>query len=312
MTRKVTISSVQLPNFREGTTNAEKRESNIRTAEEMLLEAGQRGSDIACLGEMFNILGCEVGKENLRQEVDPKVPGDVVERLGRLARRYRMYVIAPIYGLVNGVPRNIAQLIGRDGGYLGGYCKVHPTDGELKKGIVAGDDWPVWELDFGKIGMQICHDASFPESARCLMLNGAEVIFWPHVMGAWGDITWDAMLRLRAYDNGVWHVASCFGVEPNRAWRPGMMQGRSSIVAPDGIILADAGRYPGIATATVDLDRPRIAHSFTLQGEYDFRTDVLNNRRPDTYGPLVKPRKRVPPAAPPGPRPWLSDEELNG
>jgi predicted amidohydrolase len=311
MTRKVTISAVQLPNFRAGTTNREKRESNLRAAEEMLREAGERKSDIACLGEMFNVMGCRIGQEDLRQEIEPEVPGEVAERLGRIARRYRMYIIAPVYGLVNGIPRNIAQVIGREGAYLGGYCKVHPTDKELSLGIVAGDDWPVWELDFGRIGIQICHDASFPESARCLMLNGAEVIFWPHVMSGWGDITWDAMLRLRAYDNGVWHVASCYGIEFNRAWRPGMMQGRSSIVAPDGTILADAGRYPGIATATVDLDHRRIAHSFTLDGEYDFRTDVLNNRRPDTYGPLVRPWTRVPPAAPPGPRPWLEGGEGN-
>lgn len=304
MSREVTISAVQLPNYRTGETDIQKRESNIVTALEMLSQAGERGSDIACLGEVFSTLGINTTKENLLEKIET-VPGEVCERVGKIAKKYEMYIIAPVFGLVDGVPRNVAQVIDRNGRYIGGYFKVHPTDGELELGIVAGDDWPIFELDFGKIGIQICHDNSFPESARCLALNGAEIIFWPHVQSGWGDIIWDITLRSRAIDNCVFFVSACYGCEDNRAWRPGMMQGRSGIVDQDGLILAEAGRKKGIATTTVDLEKRRIAHSFTLGGEYDFWTDVLNNRRPDTYGPIVRPKKRVPPKMPEGPRPWL-------
>jgi predicted amidohydrolase len=304
MPRPVTISAVQLPNFRGGSTSAEKRRHNLRVAEEMLDEAGRRGSDIACLGEMFNSLGCEMRADNPDEWLDD-IPGELTERIGAVARRHRMHVIAAIMGRLEGVPRNAACLFGRDGRLFGGYCKVHPTESELALGIVAGDIWPVFELDFGRIGIQICHDNSFPESARCLALNGAEVIFWPHVQSGWGGEMWDITLKSRAIDNGVWHVAACFGCEENRAWRPGMMVGRSSITGPDGLIIADAGRKPGIATATVDLDQKRIAHSWSRGGESYFWQDVLRGRRPDAYDALTREHDRPETRYPEGPCPWL-------
>ena len=129
---------------------------------------------------------------------------------------------------------------------------------ERDLGIVPGESWPVFELDFGRIGVQICHDNSFPESARCLTLNGAEIIFWPHVMSGWGGEFMDILLRSPAIHNGIYHVPVCFGNQPGTAWRPGMLIGRSSIIGPDGTICADAGRYPGIAMAWIDLDAPRV------------------------------------------------------
>lgn len=306
MPREVTISAVQLPNFREGADNRARREANLRSAEALLEEAGRRGSDIACLGEVFTTLGLDFSREAVTDWLEA-VPGEVTERIGRVARRHGMYVIAPVHGRVEGVARNVACLLGRDGAYLGGYQKVHPTDGEIAQGIVPGDEWPVWELDFGRIGIQICHDNSFPEAARCLALNGAEVIFWPHVQSGWGGEMWDITLKSRAIDNGVWHVAACFGCEENRAWRPGMMVGRSSITGPDGLIIADAGRKPGIATARVDLDQKRIAHSWSRAGESYFWEDVLRNRRPDAYGPIAREEERPAIRVPAGPRPWLGD-----
>jgi beta-ureidopropionase len=302
--RPVTISAVQLPSYREGETDAEKRESNIAKACEMLEQAGRRGSDIACLGETFTVMGIQIDERNLREKLEP-VPGEVGERAGEIARRHSMYVIAPVWGLVDDTPRNVALIIDREGEICGMYFKVHPTDIELDYGIIAGDDWPVFELDFGRIGVHICHDNSFPEGARCLALNGAEIIFWPHVQSAWGGMAWDITLRSRAIDNGVYHVSACYGVEGNRAWRPGMLVGRSGIVRPDGLIAAEAGRYADIATATVDLDLPRIVHGFARGGEHYYWIAAQVNRRPDSYGAITAPRKVTEHQEPPGPRPWL-------
>lgn len=304
MARNATITAVQLPNFREGADNRAKREHNLRNAEAMLDEAGRRGSDIACLGEVFTTLGLQLNDESFAEWLED-IPGEVTERISAVARRHGMYVIAPVHGRVEGVPRNAACLFDRAGELLGSYHKVHPTENELASGIVAGDSWPVWQLDFGRIGIQICHDNSFPESARCLAMNGAEVIFWPHVQSGWGGEMWDITLKSRAIDNGIWHVAACFGCEENRAWRPGMMVGRSSITGPDGLIIADAGRKPGMATATIDLDQKRIVHSWTQSGESYYEEDMLRGRRPDTYGPLVRDYERPGTRLPDGPRPWL-------
>ena len=242
MTRKVTIAAVQLSATQAGRTLAERHERNVAAAEHWLNEAGERGADVACVGETFNIVGLDVTRDSLPSLV-AGAQQQVTARLGAIARRHHMAVIAPIAALIDDVLRNVALVLDRDGAPVGSYVKVHCIENERALGIVPGDAWPVFELDFGTIGIQICHDNSFPESARCLTLNGAEIIFWPHVMSGWGGEFMDILLRAPAIHNGVYHVPVCYGCDPARAWQPGMMIGRSSIIAPDATILADAGRY---------------------------------------------------------------------
>jgi len=288
MAREITIASVQLPAFPQGNTDAEKKESNFLAAEYWVDRAGQMGADIACLGEAFNVHGIDLNAGNFPTQV----AGDfeaVINRLGRVARQHHLYLIAPIYGIVDGLRCNIAMLLDRSGNYLGGYVKVHCIETERELGVVPGNDWPVYQLDFGTVGIETCHDNSFPESARCLTLNGAEVIFWPHVMAGWGDEFMDILLRAPAIHNGIHFVPACFGCDPGMAWRAGeMLIGRSSIIGPDATVMADAGRYVGVALARVNLDQPRIAHEFTRHGEYVWKNDMLMDRRPDAYGPLTR------------------------
>lgn len=292
MARNVTIAAVQLPAVSEGETNAEKRESNFRAAETWLDKA--QGADIACIGETFNILGLKLTPDNTRDEIDG-VMNEALDRFGTLARRHNMYVIVPILTTIDGLVRNIAMVLDRQGKYIGHYAKVHCIENEKALGVVPGDEWPVFELDFGRIGIQICHDNSFPESARCLTLNGAEIVFWPHVMGGWGGEFMDILLRSPSVHNGIYHVPACYGCRPGHAWMPGMLIGRSSIIAPDGLVVADAGRHVGIALTTVDLDQPRVAHHFTRAGEWVWGIDMRNDRRPETYDVLTQPHDRSEP-----------------
>lgn len=295
MNPKVSIAAVQLPaSFQPGQTNAEKREQNLCAAEVWLSCASEQGADIACIGETFNTLGLTLSAETLRAEI-ADASDEVTARLGAVAKRCGIYIIAPVMALRDNMPRNVALVFGRDGNVIGEYCKVHCIENETQLGIVPGDQWPTFKLDFGTIGIQICHDNSFPESARCLTLNGAEIIFWPHVMSGWGGEFMDILLRSPAIHNGIYHVPVCFGCDPDRAWRPGMLIGRSSIIAPDATILADAGRYPGIALTTIDLSRPRLATTFTRDGDWVWRTDMRNDRRPETYAPLTRPHTPTPP-----------------
>jgi predicted amidohydrolase len=286
MSREITIAAVQLPAFPTGTTLSEIRASNFSAAEYWLDRAGTQGADIACIGETFNTLGMSLTLEALHAEM----LHTVIERLGAVARRHQMYIIAPTAALIEGIPRNAALLLNRNGDLDGMYCKVHCTENERALGIIPGDQWTTFTLDFGRIGIQICHDNSFPESARCLALNGAEIIFWAHTMSGWGDVLMDVLMRSPAIHNAIYHVPVCFGVDPGRAWRPGMLIGHSSIIAPDGTILADAGRQVGIALARVDLDAPRIARDFTRSGEYIWRDDMRRDRRPETYTPITRPK----------------------
>lgn len=297
MTREVTIAAVQMPAAPPDAPDLTIRERNFNAAVDWLARAGTQGADIACLGETINILGAKLTPGTLRAELDG-VQAETIERFGALARQHTMYVIVPIAALFDGVPRNAALVFDRQGNLHGRYFKVHCTESERDLGIIPGDTWPTFSLDFGQIGIQICHDNSFPESARCLALNGAEVIFWPHTMSGWGDSFMDVLLRGPAVYNGVYHVPACFGCDPEQAWRPGMLIGHSSIIAPDGVPLADAGRQTGIAITRIDLDLPRMAHDFTRSGEYPWRDDMRHDRRPGVYTPITRPEDHLVPNAP--------------
>lgn len=287
MARPVTISAIQ-PSWPTADLDlAARKEFHLCAAYEGLEEAARRKSDIACLPETFSDASCSLTLETIPLLVE-HLDGPVVMALRDIARRSRMHIVAPLHRWDGGLIRNSAIIIDRDGEIAGIYDKVHPTRSEIARGITPGDGFPVFHLDFGTIGVQICHDNSFVESARCLALNGAEIIFWPHVQSGWGDIVWDITLRSRAIDNGVYVVSSCFAVRGEGAWKPGMMMGRSGIVGQDGFILAEMAREPGVATTTVDLDRQRLVHSWSVDGELPFVSELRIDRRPDQYGAITE------------------------
>jgi len=207
-----------------------------------------------------------------------------------------MHLIVPMNAYQDGKFRNVAVVFDKSGSVVGVYCKVHPTWGERQSGTVPGDSFPVFELPFGKIGIMICHDMSFPESARCLMLGGAEIIFWPTMWSGWGDELSYTVIRSRAIDNAVYLVHVGLAPPPGTYWRPGMNMARSGVIDPYGNHISNAGFEEGIAIAEVNLDRKRIAPSFTAGRDDDFRAWVLADRRPDVYGIISDPSlRREPP-----------------
>jgi predicted amidohydrolase len=284
--REVTLGAVQVPLVR-GASVEEARRRHLEAVAGLLMEAGRRGAHLAVLPEMLNLMGAALPADGYAAAAET-LDGETVTAVRRLAADQGMAVVLPIYRLDEGWRlRNSAVVIDRAGEIAGCYDKVHPTRSEMGHGVVAGDTWPVFELDFGRVGVMICHDNSFVESARCLALGGAEIIAWPHVQSGWGDVVWDITLRSRAIDNGVYLVSSCYAVRGDGAWRPGMMVGRSGIVGQDGFILAEMSREAGVATATVDLDRQRLVHSWSTAGEYPYAEEFRIDRRPETYGRLT-------------------------
>jgi predicted amidohydrolase len=241
---------------------------------------------VACLPECFPTAALP-GDEAARLAEGEDLP--LVAALSPVAARYGMTLVVGAHRRAHDGRLYNAALVIEENRVVGIYDKVHPTrvEQEPPLNVTPGSGFPLFHPSWGTAGVLICHDNSFVESARCLALGGAEILFWPHVQSGWGDVAWEAVLRARAIDNGVYLVSSCFSVAEGRAWRPGMMLGRSSIVAPDGTILADAGHHPGMALTMVDLDQPRLAHSFTREGDHPFRTEMLGDRRPGTYGIIV-------------------------
>jgi len=203
-----------------------------------------------------------------------------------------MYVVLPLARRVGGQVRNEALLLGRDGQIVGHYVKTHlarAADVELMA-ATPGDELPVFDLDFGRVGIMLCYDNYFPEVAATLARKGAEIIFYPHLQAGPSELVWETQLRARAVDHCLYVVASCPGVARHSFWRPGMLFGRSMVVGPDGLSLCDAGRYESTATVDIDLDKPHLM-DITHEGDVrDLRQLVREDRRPLLYRILAEER----------------------
>ena len=156
---------------------------------------------------------------------------------------------------------NSAFIIDRVGQLAGTYRKVQLPEGEVDAGLAPGDFFRTFKLDFGKVGILICHDTAFPESARVEMLDGAEIIFVP-IWG--GDMT---QLKARAIDNAVWLVTSGYDIP-------------SMVIDPNGEICAMTWKEIGDGTAmyTVDLSK-----RFRKPWIGEWRNQVIRQRRTDSY-----------------------------
>ncbi|MBI2302093.1 MAG: carbon-nitrogen hydrolase family protein [Armatimonadetes bacterium] len=235
--------------------------------------AAEQGADIVCLGEGITVVG--TGKSYA--EVAEPIPGLTTDALGKAAAAHHVYIVAGIYETEGKELYNTAVLIGRDGQVAGRYRKTHLPESEAQAGLSPGDDYPVFTTDFGVIGIQICYDNSFPEVARALTLNGAEVIFTP----IWGDgryngAAWDVVPRARAIDNSIWYVASNYSEQ------------RSLIVSPWGEVKGDTAGKPGVVVVEANLDEARYTKWLSVEAGGIWRSLYPAERRPSTYGDLTR------------------------
>lgn len=138
-----------------------------------------------------------------------------------------------------------------------------------------------FDLPFGRIGVHICYDGSFPESARALRLAGARLLLLPT---NWPDLRIKpAVVRVRAYENHAFYVAvNRVGTE-----RGVQFEGGSCAADPFGELLFEAGAEPGRHHLELDLAAARESHVVVEPDVYEY--DRIADRRPETYGPLVEP-----------------------
>jgi len=140
----------------------------------VLDQAGNAGCDIVCLGEGWATLNTGIGWQ---KDAANQVPGTASNAVAAKADQHNMYVVAGFYDWNGDTLYNVAVLFDRDGNQAGYYKKVHLPNSEVEGGIVPGNEYPVFQTDFGTIGMQVCWDYDFPEGCRILALKGAEMIF---------------------------------------------------------------------------------------------------------------------------------------
>jgi predicted amidohydrolase len=191
--RNVKVASV---NHRPRGTKSPQQ--NLEQFARFIDEAGAQQADVVCLPEGVTVCGTKL---TYAQAAEP-VPGPSTQFLGECAARNKAYVVAGVYERDGRGVFNTSVLIGRDGKLIGKYRKVCLPREEIDGGITPGTEYPVFDTDFGRVGMMICWDVHFPEVAREISARGAEMIFMP----IWGGN--ETLAKARAIENQIYLVAS--------------------------------------------------------------------------------------------------------
>src|SRR6185436_17437255 len=239
--------------------------------------AGEAKCDALVLPEdTCGLLNWVGANEALAKDLLPKAVNRMIERLGGAAARHHMYlVVCSDFTESDGATYNTAFLLGRDGKEIGRYHKVCPTWSEA--GVrQRGSSFPVFPTpDLGTAGLLICYDLVVPETARCLALAGADIIFFPTMGGAAigdDDIGVQA-LRVRAAENFIWLVVAHRG--------SGAM-----IISPQGKIVAQAEGPDGLAIADINPHGQREGGD-AFNWQRDMRARLFRERKPEAFSILT-------------------------
>lgn len=218
--------------------------------------AAQKKADLVVLPESITIYGTGLSHAQCAESI----PGPSTKYFGQLAKKHNLYIVVGLLEKEQHLIYNVAVLIGPEGKIVGKYRKVTLPRGEIEGGVTPGHEYPVFETRFGKVGMMICYDGFFPEVARELSKNGAEVIAWP----VWGC---NPMLgAARACENHVYLISSTY-TDVSSNWTISAIYGR------DGKPLAQAKEWGTIAITEVDLNHPLYWRSLG-----DFKAQIERHR----------------------------------
>ena len=174
---------------------ARETAKNINTVISSMERAAENNADIFLLPECF-ITGYELPVENKDALADHS---ELIKRLCTAARKLRTGVVATAFTQGRIKPQNSAFIIDKSGNILMKYSKVHTCDFADERCLESGNEFKVCDFHGTKIGVMICYDREYPESARVLMLKGAEIIFVPNDCGAMRPRV--QALSTRAYEN---------------------------------------------------------------------------------------------------------------
>ncbi len=248
-------------------------------------DAGKKGVQVLCLQEIFNgPYFCPSQDKRWYGAAEP-VPGPTVESLVPYARKHNMVIVVPVYEReMAGVFYNTAAVINADGKYLGKYRKTHipQTSGFWEKFFFKPGNlgYPVFDTAYCKVGVYICYDRHFPEGARALGLNGAELVLNPSAtVAGLSQYLWKLEQPAHAVANG-YYVGAINRVGTEAPWGIGKFYGTSYFVNPRGQILAEASEDKNeLVVADLDLD---------LIDEVRNIWQFYRDRRPDAYQELVR------------------------
>ncbi len=218
---------------------AKSAENQLCAYMQAIDNAGKRGTDIIVLGECMFGRALGLNKRERAEKLEPMIKKAVSEK----AVQYNTYIVYNGVEEENGHFFNTSFIFDRCGTVVGKYRKTHITVGEYENGVTPGYEYPVFELDFGKVGLLTCYDQFFPETAKELTKKGAELICIPTA----GDDHHSCMAL--AMDCGVYLAVSGMNNENKYGW------GATRVVDPLGNLLAHTDENLEPAYAVVDLNK---------------------------------------------------------
>lgn len=258
------------------------KDSNLRQVRNRLQEAAGQGAQLVIFPECILTGYCFESKEEAWPLAET-LPGPSTATLAQDCRQLKVWTVV---GMLESRPDdgamfNVCALVGPHG-LAAVYRKIHLPYLGLDRFSTPGDrPFAVHDLGDLRLGMTICYDGSFPESARVLTLLGADLVVLPTNWPAGASRTAEVAVPTRALENHIYYAA-CNRIGEERGF--GFI-GRSQIVACDGSHLAQShNAEPAILYAQIDPQRARQKRIVNIPGKYE--VDRLADRRPQMYGPL--------------------------
>ena len=278
------LIQISIPKSEGDGTIDEIKEAIIQKHIPFIEDAGKQGVQILCLQEIFTTPYFCPGQDAKWYASAETIPGPTIERMQQYAKKYQMVMVIPIFEKERaGMLYNTAAVIDADGKYMGKYRKTHipHTSGFWEKFFFRPGNlgYPVFETAYAKVGVYICYDRHFPEGARALGLNGAEIVYNPSAtVKGLSQYLWKLEQPAHAVANG--YFMGCInrvGIE--KPWNLGEFYGSSYFVDPRGQIVAIASEYNDELLVT-EIDLEMIEE---VRATWQFFRD----RRPEAYKELT-------------------------
>ena len=263
------------------------RQANVDKHMALIDKAGAQGVQILCMQEIFTGPYFCAEQTPRWYEATEQIPdGPTTKLMQETAKKYNMVIVVPLYEVEStGVYYNTAAVIDADGTYLGKYRKNHipqvaPGFWEKYYFKPGNLGYPVFQTRYAKVGVYICYDRHFPEGARELGLNGAEIVFNPSAtVAGLSEYLWKLEQPAHAVANGYF-IGAINRIGTEAPWNIGEFYGQSYFCDPRGQMIAVASRDKDeLIVADLDLDMIR-----QVRNTWQFFRD----RRPETYGGICR------------------------
>ncbi|MBL7671365.1 MAG: acyltransferase [Bdellovibrionaceae bacterium] len=287
MSRIIKAGLIQLANKIETSASCEAHRTAMVEAHIPYIEkAGKQGVQMLCLQEIFTGPYFCPSQDKKWYGLAEAIPeGSTTKLMAELAKKYNMVIVVPIYEEeMTGVYYNTAAVIDADGKYLGKYRKNHipQVAGFWEKFFFKPGNlgYPVFQTAYGKVGVYICYDRHFPEGARALGLNGAEIVFNPSAtVAGLSQYLWELEQPAHAAANGYF-VGAINRIGREAPWNIGEFYGTSYFANPRGQIVTKASK---------DQDELLISElNFDAIREVRDLWQFYRDRRPETYTALTQ------------------------